>query len=137
MKRILAVLLVFLLPMLAFAQDAVPTEEFLKALIASIGGMKGASHLAIAGVVVQLLIMLLKTPLMGSVFKKIGGQWKLTVVSGLSLIAGVISLKLSGVELGAALIHSTTLTAFMVFANELYKHFAKPAEPKLELPPNV
>jgi hypothetical protein len=104
---------------------AVPVDIFLQALLASIGGLKGAGGLAIAGAVVQLIVMLAKLDILGGLWAKIGGIWKLVVVLSLSYVSGVLSLVASGVSIGAALIHSTTLSALMVLGNELYKHFAE------------
>jgi len=106
----------------------VPTADFLAFLFQSLGGVKGMSTLAIVGVVVQILIMFLKTPIASSIFVKLGGFWKLALVLTLTLVGGVLGLmSASGLSLGAALVHSTTLSAFMVLANEVYKHFTEKA----------
>lgn len=113
--------------MTTFAQDVVvPTQEFIMFLLQSLGGIKGASTLAIVGVVLQILFQFLHTPLFGSVFKKIDSSDKLLVILFLSMASGVVSLMLSsGLSFVAALLHSTTLTAFSVFANQLYKKFVE------------
>lgn len=112
----------------------VPMDEFLKLLMASIGGMGGATALTIAAVVVQLIVAFLKTDLMGNLFKNIDGIWKIAIVMGLTLVSGVLSLLTQGVSIGAALIHSTTLSALMVLGNQIYQHYKTdikqvPAEP--------
>ncbi len=103
----------------------IPISAFLEALLASLGGIKGASGLALAGMVVQLVIKLLKTDLMGKLFQKIDGVWKLVIILSLTYVSGVLSLMMQGVDLGAALIHSTALASLMVLGNELYKHFTQ------------
>lgn len=103
----------------------IPVSSFLEALLASLGGFKGASGLAVAGLVVQLLIKLLKTDLMGKLFDKIDGIWKLVIIMTLTYASGVITLVLQGVDWGAALIHSTTLASLMVLGNQVYKHFTE------------
>jgi hypothetical protein len=124
---IFQVLLFFSLPMICFAQDAlpeVPTQDFIGFLLLSIGGLKGAGTLAIVGTAVQILLKFLATPLCGQLFKNLSGAWKLTIVSFLSMVGGITSLMMtSNLTLGAALFHSATLTAFMVFANQVYKQF--------------
>lgn len=102
-----------------------PTLDFLKLLLDSLGGMKGASTLAIVGIVVQLLIKLVDLPLLGSLFSGSKGWVKLVIVSGLTFALAPITLvQTQGLTWGAALVHSATLTAFMVFANQVYQHFA-------------
>ena len=115
---------------LALAQIADPVippvtdTDFIGFLIQSLGGLKGASTLAIVAIVVQILIKFLGTDLFGKVFKNVSGAVKLLIVTGLSLVAGVVGLmSVEGLTIGAALVHSTTMTAFMVFANQLYKQF--------------
>lgn len=136
-KLFLTIALLFL-PFLVFAQEAVPpatgsplidanTTEFLKYLIDSLGGLKGASALAIAGVVVQALIKLMNLPITNKWFSEAEGWLKLTIVSGLTLVSGVIGLMtVGGLSIGAALVHSTTLAALMVFGNQIIQHFFPP-----------
>jgi hypothetical protein len=111
----------------------VSNDEFIGALMTSLGGMKGAGALAIAGMVVQLLMKFLYTPWAGEYLKDASGMMKLNLVSGLTLVAGVIAMMTpagGGLTLGAALIHATTLSAIMVFGHQIWKQYtAKPAEP--------
>lgn len=135
MKKYFSLILLLLFTgVFVFAQEGTPpavspTEDFLKLLMESIGGMKGASALAISALVVQLLIKLLKLPLVDGFFSKLAGTWKLVIVMSMTLISGVLSLMVSGVSFGAAVIHSTTLSAFMVLGNEIYKHFVAEKKP--------
>jgi hypothetical protein len=109
----------------AFAQEAVdPTVDFLKLLIESIGGMKGASALAIAALVVQLIVRFLDLPFVGGWFGEKSGWIKLLIVSGLTMVAAPIGLVATGMSWPAALIHSATLSAVMVFVNQVMKQFA-------------
>lgn len=112
---------------LCFGQESVPMppQDFLLLLIQSIGGLKGASALVIAGTITQLLIKALSLSFVDGWFTKIAGAGKLIIVYGLTLVSGVLALMMTGVSLGAALVHSTTLSALMVFMNEIYKHFVK------------
>ena len=129
-------LLFMIMPIMVYAQDPSPmplpgdpTVDFLKELLASIGGLKGASALTIAAVAIKLLLQLLNLPfvasLLGSKFKEWNGGVKLVVVLGLSYVGGVLALMLppTSLSVGAALVHSTTLASFMVFTNQIYQHW--------------
>ena len=123
-----AMALIVMVSMMAigFAQDVitpVTTNDFIALLASSLGGLKGAGALAIAGVVSKLLLHFMGTPLFGDLFKKINGGLKLTIALFLSFISGLIALKTSGVDWGAALIHSSTLSAFVVLSNQVYKQW--------------
>lgn len=124
-------LFLFLSSIAAFADTGIPdiqpvsTEDFLHFLTSSFGGAKGAGAMAMAAFVVQAIIRFLKTPIVDSVFLRIGGKWKLTIVTGLTIVSGVIGLLLSGVPLAAALLHATTLSALLVFGNQLYRQFTE------------
>jgi type IV secretory pathway VirB2 component (pilin) len=56
-----------LVPILAFAQASLPadlpTDQALEIFVKSLGGLKGASALAIALVVVQAVMLFFRTPL--------------------------------------------------------------------------
>ena len=114
----------------AMAQIADPVitpvsdSDFLSFLLQSLGGIKGASTLAIVGVVVQVLIKFLGTDLFGNLFKNVTGAMKLLIVAVLTLVSGVVGLVgVEGLSISAALLHSTTLTAFLVLGNQIYKQF--------------
>lgn len=126
MKNSLLVLL-FLCSFTAFAQVAgmpaeIPNEEFLKLLLASLGGLKGSSALVVSAVIVQLLVALFRTQLFGGLWQKIPGIWKILAIMGMSAVSGVLTMVSQGVSWGAALIHTTTLSALMVLGNEIYRH---------------
>lgn len=125
MKKLMLGLVLF--PFAALAQDAsIPTDQFLLFLIQSLGGLKGASVLAIVGVAVQIIIKFLSSDLCNQIFKGFTGAAKLLTVSGLTIASGVISLiAVSGMSPVAAIFHSTTLAALMVFVNQLIQHFSK------------
>lgn len=100
-----------------------PNQEFLSLLIQSIGGLKGMGTLGIVGVAIQLLLKLANTS-----WIKLDGGVKLAIVSGLGLVGGVVALMSPPnlLTLGAALVHSATLTAFMVFFNQVYQQWLAP-----------
>lgn len=111
----------------AFAQDVsipeVTNDAFVQMLLASMGGFKGATALVIVGIAIKILIAFLGTPLFGSIFKKVTGQIKLLIVSGLSIIAGVITQMSLGVTFTAALLQGASLATILVFLNQVYKQF--------------
>lgn len=110
-----------LFPLLALADD---NQEFINFLVASIGGMKGMGTLAIIGLVVQILIKLMNLKIFDQFFSKLDGETKLLIVSGLTFVSGPILLMTrDNLSFGAAMIHSATLTAFMVYFNQIYQHF--------------
>lgn len=108
-------------PVVPPAVDAPPLPPIGQAdidlLIQSIGGLKGASAMAIAFVIVQILLLLFK----GNIIPAKGG-WVLVAVYFLSLVFGVLSMVMvGGLSLGAALAHSQTLAAIAVFVNQILK----------------
>lgn len=102
-----------------FAQElGEPSAQELMNFLAALGGIKGASSLAIAALAVQGLMLLFRSSVGNFI-----GKYKLLTVLGLSLVSGILALKLNGVDIGAALVHSTTMASFQVFLNQLYKQF--------------
>lgn len=104
-------LLAYLLAPLIAQVDAasLPVEltygDAFQHILASLGGLKGAGALAIAGAVTQAIMLLARSPL-----GALAGRGRWLVYSGLSLIAGVLSMKLSGTDWVTALVSSATLT---------------------------
>ena len=94
--------------------------EALELLIKSLGGMKGAGALGIAYVITQGLMLFFRTKL-----ADFTGKWKLLIVAGLSVVVGVMALKMSGLGWLASLVHGSTLAAASVFGNQLFKQFRK------------
>ena len=102
------------------AADAVtpPTADDFTKFMAAIGGMKGAGTMGIVIVVVQGLLLALRSQL-GS----IAGKWRLVAVSLLTLVAGVIGLKVTGMDWMGALMNSASLAMFQVFFHQAKKQF--------------
>lgn len=143
MKKTVILFSFLFLNILSFAQTenipanipvADPNNDFLKLLLESFNGMKGATTIAIIAIVLKLLINALNLPivdrLLGSKFKDWSGGIKLTIVLSLSYIGGVVGLMSppTSLSLGAALIHSSTLAAFMVLSNQIWQHYFKKKE---------
>lgn len=103
------------------AVPGIEPSDFQK-LLEAIGGAKGAGAMGIALIVVQVLMLLAK-----AIWRPTAG-WQLTLVLGLSLGAGILSLMVIGkLDFGAALVHSTTLAAIQVFLNQVFKKATAPA----------
>lgn len=124
--RLLAVMVLLLsLGAAALAQEAVvpPSGEEVKALFEALGGLKGLGALGIVALVVQAVMLVLRSAIGGLL-----GKFRLVIVYGLSIVGGVLALHLSGVGIGAALLHANTLAALQVFANQIYRQFLVKAD---------
>lgn len=117
----------FFTPFFAIAQEAsIPTDQFLMYLLQSLGGIKGASVLAIVGIVIQIVIKFLNSEICNQVFKNFTGLGKLIAISAFTLVGGIVSLMVStGMNFWAALFHATTLNAIMVLANQFLQQSKK------------
>jgi hypothetical protein len=127
--RLLAVLAAVGTPAFAFAQEAaslpalpsdLPVTDALQLLVQSLGGIKGLSVLGIVGVVVQGLMLFLRTPL-----ANFAGKFRLLILAALTVPAGIIALLQAGLPVQLALIHSSVLTAVMVFVHQVVTQFKK------------
>jgi len=132
MKLFLTFLIMALFaPFIVLAQDVlvpiVTNEQFLISLVASIGGATGLKTMGIVALAVQVLMKFLGTPWADSLMKN-NGQWKLTAYLVFTLVGGVVGLMVSGLSFGAAFVHSGTLAALGVLANQLYKQFLVKAD---------
>lgn len=105
--------------LVVFGQDLPEvTQAEVAALFQSIGGLKGAGTLGVVAFVVQALMLGARSFLAGLL-----GKYKLLVVLLLTMVGGVLGLLTQGVELGAALVHSSTLAAAQVLLHQVYKEF--------------
>ena len=126
------VVMLFLIPMFALAQEVItpPSVADWNAFLTSLGGVKTLGTLGVVGVVVQGLMLLLKT--------KIGdmaGKYQLLSVLLLTLISGMVALKTQGADWASVLTHSTTLAALQVFLHQLYNQFITKANEATPLAP--
>lgn len=103
----------------AFGQEIpAPTPEDWARFLEALGGLSGLQGLGIAALVVQGLMLLLK-----SQFGKYAGKYQLVAVMGLSLVSGSIALKMTGLDWASVIVHSSTLGAVQVFLHQIYKQF--------------
>jgi len=102
-----------------------PEDLFLSSLVISIGGLKGASVLAAVVILTQLVIKFL-----GTRWDPLAGQWKLLAVSAFTIVAGVSGLMLTDhLTFMAALLHSSTLATFQVFAHQVVTQITESQTP--------
>lgn len=109
-------------PLVTDATQVLPAiqGEDVSQFLESINGLKGLGAMGIALLVVQGLLLALR-----SSFVNLPGKWKLVVASGLSLVTGVLALRLNGVDLTAAILHGSTLASLNVFAHQIVKQFTE------------
>ncbi len=128
MKTLLALLLLLAAPLVAFAQAAasLPVDaplavgDALSELVRLLGTLKGASALVIALVVVQAVMLALRTPLADKL-----GKWKLTALLLLSVVVGTLSAKVAGATWLAAISAGPTLAGFQNFAHQIWTQFTE------------
>ncbi len=106
--------------------DLQPDESF-TALLKVLGGLKGAGALSVALAVVQGLMLVFRT----EKFASWSGKWRLTVVSFLSVVAGVLASRVSGVDWLASFVNGGVLAAASVFGNQVFQQFKGDAGGKL------
>jgi len=121
-KGALFLLITVLVTCFAFAQvvaDPISNADALQQIMALFGSgsLKGLSLVA---AVIQGLMLLLRSDF---VVQKIGAakaSLRLALVLMLSLIGGIVALRMQGMDLKAALIHSSSLAAYQVLFHQLY-----------------
>lgn len=127
----LAMLCFLLFPFLALAQDPTvivpPSAADFAAFLAALGGAKTLGVLGIVAVVVQGLMLLLKSKL-----GEMAGKYQLILVMLLTMVTGALALRMSGLDWASVLMHSTTLTAVQVFLHQLYTQFLEKPVPVLK-----
>lgn len=102
-------------------------------LIKSLGGAVGVKALGASGTLVQILIRVLQSPLADGFFEKRKPWVRLAIISVLTFAITPLGLMVAGgIPLAAALVHTTTLNAFMVFLDQLLKHAPKKKDKKDE-----
>lgn len=117
---VFVLLVIFSLAAFATEGDVIlpPTADQWSEFLAAIGGLKGAGTLAMVAVVIQGILLVVRLPQL-----PVPGKTKLLIVTGLTLVGGVIALKLQGLDWASVVLHSTTLAAFQVFLHQIYKQF--------------
>lgn len=117
-----------MMPIILLAQDRFveyPTDLWLQDIINSMKGLSGMSALGIVAVFVQLLMKGFKTK-----FGKYAGKWRLLAVYFLTLVGGVLALKITGIGWLSAAVHANTLAAGQVLVHQIYKQFFEKKDEK-------
>lgn len=141
MRKSMYFLVFSLLAMSSFAfADGDPTaiisgDQFLGMFLQSIGGMGGLKGMALAVAVVQVVMKFLQSDIAVSLLSKflpakdgaLAGHVRISIVCVLSVATGLLALKLQGLGWTSALLHSTTLAALQIAANQIYKQFSEKA----------
>ena len=83
---------------------SVTNTQFIEALLISMGGLKGASTLAVIATALQLIFKALGTPMFGSLFNKLEAQVKFIIVGLLSIASLAVAQMVTGVDLVTALL---------------------------------
>jgi len=107
------------------AEAPLATEDFLKALMDSVGGMKGLGSMGLVALIIQLMMLFFRTKL-----ATFAGKWKLMIVYGLSMVGGILAMKVNGADWGAALVHANTLAAGQSWVHQLWKQFVEKKDEK-------
>jgi hypothetical protein len=102
------------------AVDAVaaPSDAELSAFVKALGGVAGMGTLGIVALVVQGLMLLVRTKL-----GEFAGKYRLLIVLVLTVAGGVVGLMAGGMPFAAALVNAGTLSAVMVLLNQIYRQF--------------
>ncbi len=101
------------------AQVAEPTNsDVIAELLKFVGGIKGASALAISIAAIQLVMLALRAPL-----ANFAGKWKLLIVASLSIVAGVLAGVSSGASLLESILNGTVLAAVQVLVSQIQIQF--------------
>lgn len=108
-------------PLSGISQELAPTEPGQwDTFLNSIGGARGAGVMGGVVALIQVLLLVLRSPL-----GLLAGPYKLLLVTALTLFLGVTGLKIEGFDWQSALLHSSTLASFQVFLNQIWKQIVE------------
>lgn len=110
---------------LAFAEVVPPTTpvtdfEFLQAVLAAVGGLKGASVLVVAGVVAQLIQVLFR-----SKYGDFAGKWKLLACLFTTWVVVIVGNMIAGLPFLQSVVNGPALAALQVFVYQLVKQLTE------------
>jgi len=132
MKLIILALAFLASSALCFATEELSTPitnvEFFVKLVGFLGGLSGITKLGIAAVAVQVAMLLLRGPL-----TNVAGVWRLTILTVLSWVGGILAQMSSGVPFMAAFTNAQTLAALQVWLHQAVTQVGKLQQDKLDL----
>jgi len=121
-KRFLVVATLVLFPLVLFAQDVAvvaPTPQEWEAFLISLGGLKGASSLAIAAALVQGLMLAFRTKL-----GEKSGQYRMVIMLLLTFVASILAQQIGGItDWKLILANTAVLAAGQNFLHQMWKQF--------------
>lgn len=124
MKSFAFVMFLVLLPFMVFAQAVDPTAPLgnMDAIQQIMAELKGAHLAGLGGVVVviQVIMLGLRSEYIVNLFGQAKAGCRLATVLLLSWVGGVLYLMQSGMSFKAAILNSTSMAAFQVFAHQVY-----------------
>jgi len=92
----------------------------LDSIMASVKGLGGIKTLGLLAAVVQALNLILR-----GFIERISGFYKVLAISVMTLILGVLVLRMQGMTWFAAILHSQTTAMAQVYFHQLMKQFLK------------
>ena len=100
--------------------DEITNEEALKQALDLVKQLKGASPLMIAAIIVQIIFLVISTP----ISKILGGTWltrrrKLLIILGLSVLVAVLKPVATGTPFINVILDAPTIAAIQVFLHQL------------------
>lgn len=99
-------------------------EQFIEQVLALLGGIKGASSLAIIAILAQVFMKFVGTPWADILANGSDvGKYKLTIFLFCTYLLSVVTQIVAGVSVVQALTSATALSALMVLLNQIYKQF--------------
>lgn len=124
------ILLPFIITAALFADGTLPlpTDDW-TFFMAAIRGKDGLIKFLMLAGVVQLILFIWRDR-----FMKCSGRGKIISVQTLTIMLGLVVLKLEGFDWQSAFMHANTIGAFQVFAHQLIKQWTDKGEPRYVLP---
>jgi len=112
-----------------YASD-IPPEQWtqFQQFLESLKGTHGLGQMGLAAIVVQVLMYFIKQN-----YPRLPGKWRIIILQGLSIAAGVLGLRIAEFDWASAFLHANTIGAFQVFAHSIWKEWTKTDE-KYTLP---
>ncbi len=122
---IMFALLVMTIPFALFAQEVPAPISDIDAVqqILAVLTTKGLSGLALVAAVVQVLMIALRSNYVIAKFGDLKGSTRITALLALTMVGGIVTLMMQGMTIIPAILHSTTIAAFQVLANQVYKQY--------------
>lgn len=122
---IMFALVVMMIPFALFAQEVPAPISDIDAVqqILAVLTTKGLSGLALVAAVVQVLMIALRSNYVIAKFGDLKGSTRITALLALTMVGGIVTLMMQGMTIIPAILHSTTIAAFQVLANQVYKQY--------------